>query len=89
MIYCSHRLKSIMLLSFNYTIKCFLENMTLETKKLCGMFSHINLGSLFKLSLQLTVREIKKGKAELLIDSFLKDSFLPQAQIKFYSLKFL
>lgn len=64
--------------------------MTLEANKPRGIFSHITVRKIIiELSLQLTMRKIMKGKTELLIGNFLKEYFLPQAQIKFYFLEFL
>ena len=45
--------------------------------------------SLFKWSPQPTMRGIREARAELLIGSFIEKYFPLQAQIKFYSLKFL
>lgn len=91
-IYYSHRLKCIVLLSFNDTIKYFRKNMSLRLSNYVESLRATLLSkrSLFKLPLQFTTRDIMKGNTELLlIDSFLEERFLPKAQIKFYGLKFL
>lgn len=87
-----YRLKYIVV-SFNYMIK----NLPEKDPWPWRLRSHVEFSatslserSLFKpLLLQLTMREDGKGKVELLIDSFFKEYFLPQAQIKFHALKFL
>lgn len=88
MVYCSLRLKYIVL-PFNCMIE-FLENMTLETKKLCGLFSHITLRKdhYWNSHFRLLWDKLWKERLNFWSTIFLKSIFYPRLKPSFISWNF-
>lgn len=87
-VYCSLRLKYIVL-PFNCMIE-FLENMTLETKKLCGLFSHITLRKdhYWNSHFRLLWDKLWKERLNFWSTIFLKSIFYPRLKPSFISRNF-